>query len=851
MNKKIVSFILILSMFVSLLSFTSFAQGSRLDALKAIGVATGNEAASGDTVTRSSFISMAVRMSGINIASFSGSSADFPFTDVSENDMDYPYIRAAWEMGLINGNGNGFFNGTDSISASQASKILVTLLGYKEKAEALGGYPYGYITVARQKDMFKNITLTNTDEPLHMDAAYELIMNALESSFSEIDSIGTGGTEYRDSVKMYMSQMLDIYKITGVVEQNEYTSLYGRSSLDNNEIEIGGITFNTADTKASELIGYYVNCYFKEIKGSNQIIYIEIDELNNKTINLTSRDIDSGSTSVSELGYSMDNKDLKAKISPDATLIKNGKMTSLSGSAMCPANGEVTLISNDNDNNYDVIIVYDYRTAVVKTVSKMPGSITDSLGGSLITLDSQSDDYTFSIELDGEMLELSELAENDVVAYYEIAGDTVVKKLKVSRSKVSGVIDEINAAEKTITIDGNSYFVTNTMISKLLSGDMGDFYMDIFGTIVYYDLTDDYSVYGFVSQIGKTQGLDAKVKMRIFTEKDRWVELVVQDKIKLNGELKTDDDLYAALNGNCNQLISYRVNADALVTAVTTAVICASDADRAQIALENDEFRLSQTITGSSYRQYLASFGNNCSVGSNARIFFVPEDTTKDYEYFIGGKGNLTANRSYSKVLSYNENKSRVSNLFIVYTGEADSADSELFIYKGRGSAVIDGEEVPCIYGSYGVHGETSVYVNDDEVLSNAGAMNKGDIIRFHFNKMGRVSKITKVYDFTDATKKNDTFVKGQIMGSGLFDDNAILSGIVTSVDVENKRFTLDYGTSPDALFGLDVYLKSISVYDISEESFYKISPIDLTEGDRIVVWCRQYQARSMVVFKD
>lgn len=849
MNKKIVSFILILSLFVSLCSFSISAQASPKDALKAMGVATGTETVSGEYMTRSAFVSMAVRMSGIELAPFSGNTSSIPFTDIAVNDADFPYIMAAHGLGLINGNGTGKFNGNDIVSIEQASKILVTILGYKEKAEALGGYPTGYVTVANQKKLFDNITISDTSAALSADDAYQLVMNALESSFSEISSIGEN-TEYKDSSKMYMSQMLEIYKISGVVEQNEYTSLYGKSSLDENEIEVGGITLKTSDTNASEYIGCNVNCYFKEINGSNQVIYIEINDSENDIINIISRDVDSAKTSVSELNYSQDNIDLKAKISPDAVLIKNGRMATLTSSALCPANGEIILISNDGDKNYDVIIVYDYKTAVVSSISGSTGNIVDALGGKSIALDSQSDDYTYSIELDGEMVDVSDLMKNDVISYYEISGKPVTKKLKVSRNIVSGVIDEINKGDNIVIIDGQNYCIAIDLLSKLTPGDVGNFYMDIFGNIVHYDLTDDYSVYGFITQIGKITGLNSKVKVRIFTEKDRWVELDVQKKLKLNGEVKTDEDLYNLLNGKC-ELISYRVNANGVVTAVTTAVDCVADADCAQLALENDEFRLSQTISGSSYRQYLASFGNSSSVGNNARIFFVPEDTTKDYEFFIGGKGNLVANRTYSKVLSYNENKTRVSNLYVVYTGDADSSDSEFFIYKGQGRAVIDGEEMPCIYGSYGAHGETCVYVSDDAVISAVGTMNKGDIIRFNFNKKGTISKITKVYSFTNDTLKNETFKKGQISGSGLFDDFAYISGIVTSVDFEASRFTLDYGESKDALFGIDLYLKSISVYDISEDRFYQLAPTDLEENDRIVVFCRQYQARSMVAFRD
>ena len=154
MNKKIISFVLILSLVVSLCPFSAFA--SNADALKALGVATDAEI-SADKITRSAFVTMAVRMSGVNMNLYSGDIGDFPFTDVDPSSSDYPYVKAAYDLGIINGNGTGTFGGADSVTLHQAVKMLVTLLGYKEKAEAFGGYPYGYMKVAQEKDLLDNI----------------------------------------------------------------------------------------------------------------------------------------------------------------------------------------------------------------------------------------------------------------------------------------------------------------------------------------------------------------------------------------------------------------------------------------------------------------------------------------------------------------------------------------------------------------------------------------------------------------------------------------------------------------------------------------------------------------------
>ena len=92
MNKKFTVFVLILSLLVSVCPFSLIASASHADALKAFGVATDSEATA-NAITRSAFVTMAVRMSGINL--YGGDNGDFPFTDVNPSSSEYPYIKAA------------------------------------------------------------------------------------------------------------------------------------------------------------------------------------------------------------------------------------------------------------------------------------------------------------------------------------------------------------------------------------------------------------------------------------------------------------------------------------------------------------------------------------------------------------------------------------------------------------------------------------------------------------------------------------------------------------------------------------------------------------------------------------
>lgn len=838
MNKKIISFVLILSLVVSMCPFTAFASSSHADALVALGVATDQEA-SADKITRSAFVAMAVRMSGVNLNLYAGDIGDLPFTDVDPASKEYPYVKAAYDMGIINGNGAGTFGGGDSVTLHQAVKMLVTLLGYKEKAEAFGGYPYGYMKVAQEKDLLDGISDLDATAPLTSDVAHELIMYALESTFVSVSSVGED-IKYAESDNMYMSKMLGIYKITGVVEQNEHTSLYGRSDVGENQIAIGSIRFNVGDTDAADFIGYYVDCYFKEINGSDRVVYIKANDENN-SLKLTSRDIDAGASSLSEICYTKDGEDLKAKLG-NVILIKNGTMATLKSAAdLCPKNGDVTLISNDGDKVYDVAIVRDFTTIVAGSVSVNPGSIRDAITGSVLALDAKSNDYKFSIELNGSEASLSEISKYDVISYYEIGGEIKAKKLFVSSNTVAGAVEGIEADK--IVIDGKKYYAAASVLSEVTPGEIGNFFVDIFGTVVHFELMDEISVYGYITKMKKNDGFGG-VKVRIFTENDRWVDLDVLKKVKLNDEPVTDDDFYAAMNGNLNQLVSYRVNAAGKLTALTQAKnITSLSADEKKAVIENDEFRYSE-FEGIWYRSSLGSLDNACSLSNDAKIFFIPADPDNEEEFFIGGKGNLGTSSGYTGKF-YNQNETRVTDL-LVMNRPASSSDTNVMIYYSMGRVIINNEEFPCIYGSYGTHGDTCVYIANEQVIKDAGTLNHGDVVKFTFNEDGRASAITKVRDI-NAGRNQQSKTEG-------YNDSSILNvlGKITSVDHENYRFTVDCGaTSGDRLMGYNMYLSKISVYDLSEQKVYEIPSTDLMVDDEVVILEYRYQARAMVAFRD
>lgn len=80
------------------------------------------------------------------------------FKDVSKKHWAVGYINLLYSTGIINGVGNGNFKPEDNVTYEQAIKMVVLSLGPNEQeANKLGGYPKGYLTMADNMGLNKNI----------------------------------------------------------------------------------------------------------------------------------------------------------------------------------------------------------------------------------------------------------------------------------------------------------------------------------------------------------------------------------------------------------------------------------------------------------------------------------------------------------------------------------------------------------------------------------------------------------------------------------------------------------------------------------------------------------------------
>lgn len=103
------------------------------------------------------------------------------YSDVPRGHWVASYLNIATDkFGFIQGYGNGMFAPESHVTYAEAVKMLVCCLGYEERAAAVGGWPSGYLSIAAEIGVTKNISFQADVAVTRGDLA-QLIYNALNT----------------------------------------------------------------------------------------------------------------------------------------------------------------------------------------------------------------------------------------------------------------------------------------------------------------------------------------------------------------------------------------------------------------------------------------------------------------------------------------------------------------------------------------------------------------------------------------------------------------------------------------------------------------------------------------------
>ncbi len=656
-----------------------------VEVLSALGIVEGKSEGIYDptaSLTRAEMATIILRAMNVTPSTSGGKE----FTDVPATHWAHATIASAYQLGIVNGVSETEFMPDAVVSYEQAVKMVVAALGYTVQAEAMGGYPSGYLAKAAQLDILRGVSVGG--EMSRGDMAI-LIYNALDAELFLQSSFGDDAYQFVTSEeKTLLSYYLKVTHYRDKVTATPMARFAGETQkLLDDEVIIGGIVMKKGETNAQDMLGIQSDIYVKT-EGDLDIptVLAIVPRASVEVVNLVSADIESISTAAVLIYTGENGKEVKADIS-DATLIWNGREEEKTEALIKPETGTVRLIS-DAGADYDVMIVEAYTNHVVEHVNKDKGTVAfKTLNDPAITIDFDDDKLkTQLLDANGTPIDLTNLAEWDVLSIAESDARHTSKSRRIYRTNkvITGTVTEISQNE--VTIDGQTY-ASDLVYGEIELGQNAAYYLDFTGSIaaVNTKYTGTGRTYGWLQNAAPTKGLDTALQLKIFTEDGEWKVFKLADKISFNGTdgldslslvgSQTSENLWAAGNAPSiwadgkivPQLVAYKTNAEGLITEIETAANRSNpqtkDADKIggdfsmdwyYGELDSDWYANEHEFNGVTgngnvvkntkvrYVNHGGIFFGRVRTDENTKFFVIPLDVSKDEAYSIRSTRNFS-----------------------------------------------------------------------------------------------------------------------------------------------------------------------------------------------------------------
>ena len=818
-------------------------------------------------ITRAEFAALICRLNGAEDAAknYGGQNR---FNDISADDWYVGYANYAAGAGFMVGYGENIFGGSDNVTYNQAIKTVVCLLGYGSAAEQSGGYPNGYLTLAKNLKILKNVK-TGDNEALRGDVAI-LIANSLSAYIAEV-SYGDEN-KVKIGTKTLVSELgYDVF--TGVVESVPGISSDSGTDISADEIMIGGKVYKNLMGDASHLFGltveFYVDC--DSSKSRPHIVYAYATDGGGITIDAD----DITSVASGKIEYTENDRDKTADIS-NARVIYNGRplMTSdIEGKDLTPKDGSVTLIDSDKSGGYEMVVIWEYTDITFKSMSD------DCIYGKYqrsVKLPENSTETSTLIYYNKNLISRDELITGDVLSAYP-SKDGKALRIIVSRSSAEGRFSA--ADDDYYYLDGKDKYELSGSYKELVEssekridapvlGDNVRFYLNAYGKIADSDILSEDGggeKYGFLVAISEPSGISSETSFKILNTDNEYITVKIKDgkKIKFgrsesgsyNVTRLSSDEVYNALNGDgkfAAQLVKY--NAD---NEILTEIYLADTTGSGTV--------WDASVTASERGSFSGKlFIDKYIVDDETYAFYAPTNAAED-DYRSGNAMKLMTNGSTYRLMLY-DIKNRhadcvvISPILSTTTGNKyfiSKANDPLMLVTGFGSMnASDGNEYKYIRGY--VNGEEKDVLVRDNLENNSddfAELKNGTVIQYKMN-----SDEKKYASFADNPDymimyKKVADLSGNVSdsilwnGEGVEMTNAVMRTLIGTINyIDGDNVIIDVGGEQYPIVLTDY--ATVLEYDSGRKQTEKSSSDELAEGKRVFVRQRYNNTREIIVLK-
>ena len=491
-----------------------------------------------------------------------------------------PYIEYCAIRGIVAGKGDGTFGPNETVTGSQAAKMLLVAAGYQSAIEGFTGANWEVNTNVRANavGLYDGLDI-NPSQGLTRDSAAQMVYNILDveqvtykyTMVANGDGTFTSVTEIDKTAdnKTVLEDKFGAVKVEGVVVANEVADL-NYSKKNDNKVLVGSaldagktkivITNGGKDEDQNEYTGTQT---FKVSTGLDQLgrtvrLYVKTGSsaANAKVFgSVIVTDDNKVVTDASDDSINSVADDNSLDIVSGTKVATNyADLTDLSSDA-AKADGthgvQKILIDNNDDGDVDYVLLTTY------VFGKVTGKSTSSDGSLTVNYSGAA---TLSVDDKDDVVGFDDVAKNDYVLAAFIGGKLHVQKAE----SVTGTLDAYTST--SLTVDGTKYTVSAVGCYKSTSDDItpakgyaskseldkdATFYLDVNGYIVAVGAPEasayDYA-YVWGSEAGSSIGTDR-------------VKVTLSDGTKATYDLDDDSDIDIEDDGDFEgQIFAYKVS---------------------------------------------------------------------------------------------------------------------------------------------------------------------------------------------------------------------------------------------------------------------------------------------------
>ena len=385
------------------------------------------------------------------------------------------YIESCVAQGIVSGVGGGKFAPAGNVTGVQLAKMLLVALGYNSDIEGFTGNAWATNVNVRatQRGLYDGLEKMDTAAAISRDNAAQMVWNALQALEVKYDYtlVSDKGnlTSTTTLVEKNITLLADKYSGAGVYEgvltgSGKYSldATTGKdkvfmAKVDKIDGKVAPDTLGAqkwdCDKDMTALLGQYVKVLVNNKSDAYGVFPVE-DENTVVTAAFKDVKIDDGKIKVNGTSYNYKADAVvegvvktAATTNPkkDAVALK---IADLTGNYAEVASGDqITFISNDGDDTFDLAIVNPLKAVSGNTLAKVTYvSSTEFVAG--------GETYKFE-----DVIAPTDLKKGDYVAYYEntFTGD----KQFVKATEVKGKVTSTKDSGKEVKIGDNWYTVGN------------------------------------------------------------------------------------------------------------------------------------------------------------------------------------------------------------------------------------------------------------------------------------------------------------------------------------------------------------------------------------------------------